>query len=91
MLGGATTSEVSAISGLRAYFPAAVRAAMNPGTVRIASYNGIRHAEQKIVRWVADRGYHLISIGAGKPMCDACVTAIRGQSARQPFPVHFVP
>ena len=64
---------------------------MNPNAIRLASYQGTRHVEQKIVQSVADQGYHLISIGAGKPMCVGCVDAIMRQSARQPFPVSFVP
>jgi hypothetical protein len=37
------------------------KTAMNPGTVRIASYQGIKHAEQKILQYAADKAYEVIS------------------------------
>ena len=78
-------------SELCKYWTTPAVARFSPGTIRIASYNGLKHAEQKIVQCTTDKGYQLISIGAGKPMCQACVSAIEALSARQPFPVHFVP
>jgi hypothetical protein len=37
--------------------------------VRLASYNRLKHAEQKLVQYALDKGYYIISIGAGRPIC----------------------
>jgi RHS repeat-associated protein len=84
--------EATAISGLRTYFPAALRSILSafPNVARIASYGGLQHAEEKLVQWALDRGYYIISIGAGRPICETrCVAAIEAAAKLQPFPIFY--
>ena len=39
------------------------------------AFSPAHEKEALLVQWVQDRGFHLVSIGAGKPMCPACVAA----------------
>ena len=83
--------EATAISGVRTYFPAAVRSILDafPNVTRIASYQGIYHAEQKLVQWALDEGYQIISIGAGRTICPVCAGTIEAAQVLQPFKIFY--
>ena len=60
-----------------------------PNVQRIASYQGLRHAEQKLVQWALDRGYYIVSIGAGRPICSECAGWIQRAEQAQPFRIFY--
>ncbi|TCK95588.1 filamentous hemagglutinin N-terminal domain-containing protein [Paraburkholderia sp. BL9I2N2] len=51
---------------------------LNPGEVVIP---GTGHAEADIVNWAAQNGYTVQTIGAGRPICPSCASAIGGANA----------
>jgi filamentous hemagglutinin len=48
---------------------------LNPGEVLVP---GTGHAEADIVNWAAQNGYTVQTIGAGRPICPSCASAISG-------------
>ena len=48
---------------------------LNPGEVLVP---GTGHAEADIVNWAAQNGYTVRTVGAGRPICPSCASAISG-------------
>jgi filamentous hemagglutinin len=51
---------------------------LNPGEVVVP---GTGHAEADIVNWAAQNGYTVETIGAGRPICPSCASALSGANA----------
>jgi filamentous hemagglutinin len=47
----------------------------NPGEILI---RGTGHAEADIVAYAQANGYRVVTVGAGRPICGPCATAITG-------------
>lgn len=68
----------------RAYVRPEVAEAMGPRAEPVA--NGTRHAEQNIVSYANDSNVKVVTIGAGRPVCGECATAIESAGGRVATP-----
>lgn len=57
---------------------------LEPGEVLV---RGAGHAEADIVKWAADNGYEVVTIGAGRPICPACAGSISGSGGSAATPL----
>lgn len=57
---------------------------LNPGEVVVP---GTGHAEADIVNWAAQNGYTVETIGAGRPICPSCASALSGANAMPATPL----
>lgn len=57
---------------------------LEPGEIVI---RGTGHAEADIVAWAAENGYEVVTIGAGRPICVPCATAIDGSGGTAATPL----
>lgn len=70
-----------------------VRVRLPPGyDPRVIGAN-LHHAEMRLLQWAQERGYRIISIGSGKPICGGCNLELKIASDEQlavhGFPIFF--